>query len=376
MIFRFMNPRRILLSAGCCSTLLVLAAVFVVPGCGKGSGDAEVAAEGDEAAEEPDATERPSQKPAKPSKKKSKSGDAAHIGEIPKDLWPELWLKDPLAVAAEGAAPAPRTAVKPEPTAVARVDTPAPMPETAKPAAQPPASAAGGSNEWLAMISGEELGNEVKAVKASLSDKLQSVGKFSGNYKEVRVEAAVLAALAGIAIEHPEGPTWKKNAKFVRDLSGEMVSAAKANGQKFYDPTKQAFEKMESVLSGSLPPDLGEAAESVPFNEVAERRQVMLRLQRVKDYLMVGVSTEAQFGKETEKVAHEAAVLRALVKVIGTAGYDASDEDQYKNFTGEIIEAGKAVGEAVKGKDFKNYRDAVNRIDKACQGCHAEYKNS
>src|SRR5262245_19352208 len=47
-------------------------------------------------------------KTGKGNKKKGKGDKIAHIGEIPIDVWPEVWLKQPLSVAAEsGAAAAP-----------------------------------------------------------------------------------------------------------------------------------------------------------------------------------------------------------------------------------------------------------------------------
>jgi hypothetical protein len=287
-----------------------------------------------------------------------------------------LWFKDPLAVVAEsGAAQPARTPVQPEAPAVAQNTAPMPPAESASKSAGN-AAPPGGAGDWGRLISGEELGNEVKAVKSSLSDKLQSVGKYSGNYKEVRVEAAVLAALAGIVKLHPDGPSWKTNAKFVRDLSSEIVREAKANGQKFYDPTRAAFDKLESVLSGNLPPDLAEAAETVPFSEVASRREIMSRLERVRAYVKQGVTTEAQFNKELDKVAHEAAVLRAMVRVVATEGYDLSDDDLYKEYTNELIDAGQKITDAVQNKDFNAFNEAVNRIEKACSACHQEYKNS
>jgi cytochrome c556 len=109
---------------------------------------------------------------------------------------------------------------------------------------------------------------------------------------------------------------------------------------------------------------------------VASRREIMSRLERVRAYVKQGVTTEAQFNKELDKVAHEAAVLRAMVRVVATEGYDLSDDDLYKEYTNELIDAGQKITDAVQNKDFNAFNEAVNRIEKACSACHQEYKNS
>src|SRR5690242_6422078 len=82
--------------------------VLVLSGCGKGSGKREVASgteaeSGDETGDGEPAEEAPKAKKTTKGKKKGPGDEFAHIGEIPKDVWPEVWLKNPLAVVSESA---------------------------------------------------------------------------------------------------------------------------------------------------------------------------------------------------------------------------------------------------------------------------------
>src|SRR5229473_270285 len=81
----------------------VVVTVSLLSGCGdttaKGKSAADEQADG--AAAE---FERPDENLAietKPPARKKKAGKTkgTHIGEIPLDVWPEVWLKDPLSVA-------------------------------------------------------------------------------------------------------------------------------------------------------------------------------------------------------------------------------------------------------------------------------------
>src|SRR5690242_13866841 len=79
---------------------LPLAAIWFT-GCNKGPAKETAAAEdpSDEAAV--DAEPAAGGKEHKPAKGKKKKTTGKFIGQIPIDAWPEVWFKDPLAIAAE-----------------------------------------------------------------------------------------------------------------------------------------------------------------------------------------------------------------------------------------------------------------------------------
>lgn len=312
-----------------------------------------------------------------PSKKKAKKGES--IGGIPKDVW----FDDPLTIASNnatiGGAAAPKAPAA-NGAAVA-ANTKAGSTDTTKAASEKPAEAAapfGGKDDWKSIISGEVIAEETKKIKTGLTDRLSNVGKYNGNYKDfIQVDGAVLAALAGIAAMHPDpAVSWKADAKYVRDLSSDIASKAKGLGQASYDPTKQAFDKLDGVLSGNKPPDLGDAAPTVPFSEVVRRPLIMKRMERGYNLMKSTINTEEVFKKSAEEVTREATLLATLAKVAGTAGYDLTDEPEFQKFVNEVVTANLGIVAAVKNGDFKAYGDGLNRCFKACTDCHTSYKNN
>ena len=357
--------------------ILTLAlAMTLLAGCGKGSVKNEVAS--DDQGEEQAAAADAHAKPRKSGTRK-KASQGKNIKGIPIDVWPEVWLKDPLAVAAErgpasGASPATTGDAAPQ---VAKTD-----PETKssadaeKPAPASGAAPSGGSGEWPSLISGEALADEAKAIKNSLTQNLQDVGRYNSKWKDVKTDASSLAALAGVAIEHPEAPSWKTNAKYIRDAASQIASESKANGDKFYTPAKKAYDRLDALLSGSKPPDVEEAADKVKFSEVANRYSLMKRLERTRDWMKSEINSEAAFKKESVKLSREASVLALLGKVIQTPDYPDADADEYRNYAETLVKSGVEIQEAVKNNEYKAFTESLDRTMKACVQCHMVFKET
>lgn len=364
--FRKIGPR------ACLFASLALLILFVY-GCGGKSKEGEVAE--DEPAAETESETGTSGKSTTgkgTSSKKSSKPKQVMIGDIPKDVW----FDDPLGVAANTAqigGGTPKAAVPAPEVAATKTTTPA----ASNPPAEAPAAAGGGKDDWKSIISGEIIGEETKKIKARMTDGLSNVGRYNANYKDIiQVDGAVLAALAGIETAHPDPISWKGDAKFVRDLSSDIAAKAKGLGPPSYDPTKQTWEKLEGVLSGNKPGDLGESAPTVPFSEVARRQLLMKRMERAFNAMKLNINNEDTFKKSGEVATHESTLLAALAKVVGTEGYEAADEDDYQKFINEVIAGNQAVATAVKDGNFKAFNDGLTRCYKACNDCHASYKNN
>lgn len=350
---------------------------LIAVGCGK-----PPAAEAPQ--EDPGATAEatPAKKPGKASKRKpgktagtnsGKGGEAPHIGEIPKDAWPEVFFDEPLTVLAES-----------DPTGVGPGNAPAGNPaasNSAPPSEAPsepttPTETSAKGADWEQLLTGEDLARETKAVRASLSDKLQSVGKYNGNYKELRVDAATLTALANIAAEHSGAPPWKANARFVRDLSAEVSRSSSSVGDKYYKPARAAYDKLEALLTGGKPDDLEESAEKLPISELVSRVPLMYRMERAYNWMKLNINTEPLFKKELSKLAHEGAILAVLARMIADPTYPDGDDDTYRNYANELTQSGLGVVKACANEDFSAFTAALDRGGKACAGCHLDFKNN
>jgi hypothetical protein len=300
--------------------------------------------------------------------KKGKRKSGSHIGAIHNGPLSDVFFDQPLAVLQENAPAAAEGAKKRLSDDSAADETRGAEVELLPP---PPGTEA----DWSTFLTGEVLANESLAIRTSLNGKLQSVGKYNGSYKQLRVDAATLAVLAGIAGTHPEAPGWKAHARYVRDLSGEIVRSASANGEKFYKPAKAAFDKLDELLSGNKPPHLDEAAEKVSFSEVVSRVPLMYRMERAYNDLKLNVNTETLLKKESARVVHEGGVLAALAKVIAEPGYDDADLDDYRKFAAELQYCGTEAAAAATNGDFQAYTTALDRGHKACTQCHEQFKN-
>ena len=110
-------------------------------------------------------------------------------------------------------------------------------------------------------------------------------------------------------------------------------------GKENFEKTKSAFQKLTSVLDGSIPADAGEVPQTRPFHEAASRKGLMRRIERAKDWLKQDVNSEAKFKSMPDQIQHEAAILAALASVITTEGYDYTENDDYQQFARSLIEA-------------------------------------
>jgi len=341
---------------------------LLIAGCGGKPGTRETAAADQPGEAAADSGSEIDSKPRKGEKGKKKGAKGGQIGDIPIDVWPEVWLKQPLSIVAESGSTA-------GPAAAEVAGDAKPAGESVQPTAGKEPEPAGGATPWSTVISGEALADETKNIKNSLTPNLQDKGRYDSKYKEVRIDAATMAVVAAVARDVPDAPSWKTNAKYIRDVSSQIATESKANGEQFYKKTREAYDKFEALLSGSKPPGLEESADNVKFSELANRPYLMKRMERSSDWMKTQVNTEALFKKHSEKVAHEGSMLSLLGKVIATPDYGDHDDPEYIKSAEAVSQSGREIDEAVKNADFKAYTEALGRCRKACDKCHETFKN-
>lgn len=345
-----------------CSIAIPVCLAGWIAGCGGGSKPQKaVEAEKDS---KPAAASKPERVASadpveKPSSKRKKSSD----DEIPLDVW----LDDPLGIAANNTIVGGAPAGNAKPPIEGNTEKPAPM-------ADKPASATGSLN-WSEFLPMENLQSEVKKVQNRLKASLQNPGTYNGNYKDISADGSVIAALAGIVIEHSEDIKWKANAPLVREFGHEMAQASSGLGKENYEKTKTAFEKIESVMSGTVPPGAPAAAPKRPFSETADRGGLMKRIEKARNYMRDNINTEAKLKSESDTVLHEAMMIATLGRVVSLEDYSSADEPDYKQFAEALIGGAKESSAAVKEQAFKKFQDSMNKVNKSCDQCHANYGN-
>ncbi len=229
---------------------------------------------------------------------------------------------------------------------------------------------------WKEIIPKEILEAEIKKIRNKFTRYTQSVGNFNQNIFQIPPDAATLAMLAEIAIEHPDAVSWKDNAKYVRDLANKMVEEDVIRGRKSYDRVKGAFENIVDAMNGTVPPGMEKTEDKKLFSDVADFGFLMKRLERAESWTNTNVGNENAMKAEAEAALQEAYIIAAIAKVILTEGYGYADDD--KDFVALALpmhEASLKMATAIKSSAFGAFDEGLNTVSQQCTKCHTIYKN-
>ncbi len=233
-----------------------------------------------------------------------------------------------------------------------------------------------GGDSWGDLISEVELDNEVKTIRNFLNENLQSVSNYNASMLMIPPKAATLAALAGVAMEHPNAVSWKDDAKYVRDLAKQMNSDTLRSGPKDQKRVLELYEAMSDTLNRSRPADLAEPPESDGFAEVAEMRLLMHRMDEAEKRMKTEAGTDTALTSRKDMVAHEAALMATFAKIVTLPGYGYEDDPKFKGYANEVVKAALAIKEAAESNDFATYELSLTKVSTTCSNCHSDYKNN
>lgn len=235
--------------------------------------------------------------------------------------------------------------------------------------------AASGELAWADYLPAENLQSEMKKIQNRLKAAMQNPGTYNGNYKDIATDGAVIAALAGIAAEHSGDVTWKANAPLIREFGHDLSLAAIGLGKENFEKSKLAYDKIDSTFGGAIPADAPKAAPKRPFSEVADRGGLMKRIEKARNHLRDNINTEAKLKSESDAVQHESMIMQTLGKVVAFEDYTSADEQEYKTFVEALINGAREATSAAKDQSFQKFTDSMNKVNKSCDQCHANYGN-
>ena len=349
------------LLAGFCGLLVLMA------GCG-GSNEGVAKATANSNETKPKAEKGELKRPkSEGNKTESPSGGQKSIDGIPYDVF----FDKPLTVASN-------TQTGTSETAVATNDVSKGTPAAEMPAKETPKAEAGGPS-LKDMIDKESLTNEIKNVRNYLAGKTASVSAYNSSLLEIAPEAATLAVLAVAVSKHPDDFTWKKNAKYVRELSwkiGEITLSKDGKTKNSYESVSEAFAKIDDLLKGSEPAGLPDAEAEKAFGDAVGGNLVaiMKRIKKAEEVLKSTVSTEAGLKKEAEKTAQEGAVLAFLGSILTAPGFGWDGDAEFAGIAKPLVEGGKQIAEAAKSGNFTLYGEGIIKVSKSCNECHPKFK--
>jgi hypothetical protein len=359
---------------GLCCVTVVSASVLLV-GCGDRNPPPPVATQSETSADGASTAVPPSVPVSDPSRARRQNerwtdgNGVEYLGNVPLDVF----FDQPYSIASDmtplnGAAPT---------NGQAREVTPGmgkelPLPETAE---DPPAIAEGGAQSWDEMIPMSVIDEEIKSIRNFLTQSLQSVGSYNRSMLMVPPNAAAVAVLSGIVMQHPADISWKEDAIYIRDLAKKMNESTLVPGKKDQDRLLKLFESMADTLNRSRPADLDEPSADDDFATVADMRYVMMRMSQAETKLKTEVN-EGGFASKKEMVKHESAILGTMAKVISLEDYGYGDDEEYVGYAQRIVQGAKNATNAAESGDFNTYELSLSKVSTACQECHAAYKNN
>lgn len=305
---------------------------------------------------------------SQPSEPIEKKDERKMIDGIPYDVW----FDNPLAVAGDNQAVQPASLPG---TSIA--GTPNSTPATGKmnsASGQNSTPAATGGIDWKVIIPMSVLESQVKDIRNRLTKNMQSVGSYNTTYLELPTFTSTLAALAGIATEHPEDVGWKKNAKHLRDLAASISSEPLMRGAKSFRKIQVPYEQMIVIMNGSAPAGLPDSPDKKPLSDVASMGDLMKRADIAYKWLKSNVGSADALKSEQEKVIEETHLLAAIAKIITTDGYGYVDDEGFLNHANPMAEACLKMVEAAKSDNYAQFDEGLSRIYKSCTECHSEYK--
>lgn len=230
------------------------------------------------------------------------------------------------------------------------------------------------SIDWKAIVPAAVLDSEVKDIRNRMTQNLQTVGKYNGHYKEIEVDGTVLAAVGVIAHEHPDPLRWKEHALYLRDLGTAIADSSTGLGRKAFDATQASYEKVVGILNGSAPADMPDPDPNADLTFTVYRSGVMKRMDRAFKQMKDDVSDKQTLLAKRDDVLHEAGMLAALATLIQNPNYSSAGEQKYAEQARGLVKAGLDIGQSIEDANFDAYRDALNRIQKRCDECHADYR--
>ena len=289
------------------------------------------------------------------------------IGRVPYDVF----FDHPLSVASNGqplgGMQSATTSSTPSPQRSASA-------EISLPVTTLPLAAAPTDNGWSSVLPAAALESEVKAVRNFLNQKLRSVGSYNSSVTMIPAKAATVALLAGIAVEHTGGLSWKEDALYIRDLAASMNGSVLQRGPKDQRRLLGLFENLADTLNRSRPSGLNEPDPETTLADVAAMKLVMVRMDEAEQRLRTEVN-ESSFTSSKEIVQHEVSILSGLMQAMTTESYGYADDPEFRKMAQKITDSGREMRNAADRGNFKDFELSLSRIAGSCQACHREYKS-
>ena len=228
---------------------------------------------------------------------------------------------------------------------------------------------------WSMLVSEETLTDEIKDMKATLSQAVASPSAFKGGGYDTAREAFSAVALAfGVIAVYDQEIRWQKDAAAVRDLFARVGFNCKVGTDQSFAESKLRVTDLGELLDGNPPAARADREEDFRWSQVAGRPALMSRLEAADERLGAAIASAGAFDKAVEQLRHEAEIVAAIGEAIRQPDYEYHDDATYLGHAAAMRDAAVRARDAVQKKDYDAARSAVGDLKKSCDSCHGDYR--
>ncbi|RMF42759.1 MAG: hypothetical protein D6753_06790 [Planctomycetota bacterium] len=227
---------------------------------------------------------------------------------------------------------------------------------------------------WKTLISAASLEDLIKETKLRLDREITTPAAFNGGgFKVARREFSLLALLFAIIENYPGDVRWKSDAAAARERLARAAANTKVGSIQTYQEAKQRLLDLDDLVRGS---SLNATTDSeIDWSNLIDRVPIMQLLEwAYQQELSKQVASESEFEANQDAIRRYAELIAVLGKtMLFEEMPDATDED-YQQFTQEMIQQALQVRLAVETDNPDLARRAAGAIGQSCSTCHENFR--
>lgn len=256
---------------------------------------------------------------------------------------------------------------------------PKPVPTPVPTPTETPGGAAvvkAGQQRWSQVVSAAVLEDEVKRLAVEIATDTRTPSEFKATgQKRLRPTFSTLAVVFGV-IGQFDGPVrWQAEAPGLRDECARAARNLKAASEGTLREAKSRGEELAALVRGERV-EVPTAEVEASWAELVDRRALMSRLETAeRDRLRPALASQAKFAEQREEIAHEAALLRLLARVIHAEGFEYADDESFGEHADDFAARCRQLLEATEADDYAKARAALTELSKSCDRCHGDFRS-
>ena len=245
----------------------------------------------------------------------------------------------------------------------------------------PDAITAGGDDratgKWSALISGEALEDEVKAIRIDLNGSLTNLDQFkAGGYRECRRDLGNLAVLLAVVARYDGPVRWKEAATQLWPRFARSAHNCSVGTDASYRDARARLSELDALVRGErFAAASDRRSVRAPFADFVERPLLMQRMERANQQRIASwLTSQRDFRQSREKFAHEGAILALLAEILQGPSMEYADDDAYAEAARRLRHAGLDMVAASRQNNYRAARQAAARATRTCNDCHDGYR--